>query len=87
MVNDITYGLARSLGGSTAVLGGFISQLKKKFLSQSPEIAKDAAVATAKAVPGIATDAGAAIKNTAKSAINPAASEPTISKADLANKL
>jgi hypothetical protein len=87
MVNDITYGLSRSLGGSTAALGGFISELKKKFLKQAPDAAKDAAVATVKAVPGIVKDAGAAIKNTAKSAVSPATSEPTRSMADLAKEL
>jgi hypothetical protein len=93
-VNDITYGVARTVGGAGSQVGEFITQLKKKFVTKAPDAAKDAAAATAKAAPGVVKDAGAAIKNTgtaikntAKDAINPSTSEPTRSMSDLAKEL
>jgi hypothetical protein len=89
-VNDITYGVARTVGGAGSQVGEFITQLKKKFVTKAP----DAAAATAKAAPGVVKDAeaaikntGTAIKNTAKDAINPSTSEPTRSMSDLAKEL
>jgi hypothetical protein len=95
-INDPVYGIAKTLGGFGALVDGALSRAYRKFVSQATDTAKDVADKAVKAGPGVAKDAGAAIKNTAstvakdaKSVVSPSSqpAQPLGSMSDLAKDL